>query len=128
MGSKKGASALPDSGDDAVLIRESVATGLEDDLLERGQRLRLRGEADGGPKASTGGAARRDTSQPPGYQQARGGSFSFGESSNSGERGADQADAQSGSRSVSAALAAVRGQEGDCDRFRLRGPDPAPGA
>jgi hypothetical protein len=49
MGGQERAGALTDSSDDAVLIRESVATGLEDDLLKRGHVSRLRDAADGGP-------------------------------------------------------------------------------
>lgn len=63
VGREQGASVLPDSSDDAVLIGESVATGLEDDLLERGHRLRLRGEADGVTKTRVRDA-RLDPSPP----------------------------------------------------------------
>jgi hypothetical protein len=46
MGGEERARALADSGDDAVLIRECVATGLEDDLLEGGHTASVWSAAD----------------------------------------------------------------------------------
>ena len=46
MGGEKRAGALADASDDAVLIRERIATRLEDDLLKRGHVSRLCGAAD----------------------------------------------------------------------------------
>lgn len=47
MGGEESACALPDS-DDAVLICQCIATGLEDDLFEDGHRSSVWRAADGG--------------------------------------------------------------------------------
>jgi hypothetical protein len=47
VGSEKRAGTLADASDDTVLIRERIATRLEDDLLERRHVSRLCGAADG---------------------------------------------------------------------------------
>ncbi len=47
MGGEESTRALPDSGDAAVLIRQCIATGLEDDLFEGGHISSVCREADG---------------------------------------------------------------------------------
>jgi hypothetical protein len=46
VGGEEGSCALADTNDNAVLIRERVTTGLEDDLLKRGHIASVRGAAD----------------------------------------------------------------------------------